>query len=90
MPPATLPVFTVTLANPSSLQSERRGSSGTVNETVASQNGFAEAVNLSCLGLPGQSKLHVQSDGGDAAGKRIDPELVADHNDGDLAGDDEE
>jgi Bacterial Ig-like domain (group 3) len=46
-----VPGFTVT-ASPSSL-SVSPGQYGTINLTVASQNGFAEAVNLSCSGLPG-------------------------------------
>jgi hypothetical protein len=50
---STLPGFTVT-ASPSSV-SLTPGQFGTVNVTVTSQNGFAEAVNLSCSGLPGQS-----------------------------------
>ncbi|MGA7522719.1 MAG: Ig-like domain repeat protein [Acidobacteriaceae bacterium] len=50
---STLPGFTVT-ASPSSL-SLTPGQFGTINLTVTSQNGFAEAVNLSCSGLPGQS-----------------------------------
>ncbi|HZZ41206.1 MAG TPA: Ig-like domain-containing protein [Acidobacteriaceae bacterium] len=50
---STLPGFTVT-ASPSSV-SLAPGQFGTVNMTVTSQNGFAEAVNLSCSGLPGQS-----------------------------------
>jgi len=48
---STLPGFTVT-ASPGSL-SLAPGQFGTVNLTVTSQNGFAEAVNLSCSGLPG-------------------------------------
>ncbi|HEY1497976.1 MAG TPA: Ig-like domain repeat protein [Acidobacteriaceae bacterium] len=47
------PGFTVTAA-PSSL-SLTPGQYGTINLTVASQNGFAEAVNLSCSGLPAGS-----------------------------------
>jgi hypothetical protein len=50
---STLAGFTVT-ANPSTL-SLKPGQFGTVDLTVTSQNGFAEAVNLSCSGLPGQS-----------------------------------
>ena len=48
-----LPGFTVT-ASPSSV-SLTPGQFGTVSLTVTSQNGFAEAVNLSCSGLPVQS-----------------------------------
>jgi hypothetical protein len=48
-----VPGFTVTAA-PSSL-SLTPGQFGTVNLTVTSQNGFAEAVNLSCSGVPGGS-----------------------------------
>ena len=48
-----LPGFTVT-ANPSSL-TLTPGQYGTINLTVTSQNGFTEAVNLSCSGLPGAS-----------------------------------
>ncbi|HEX3662971.1 MAG TPA: Ig-like domain repeat protein [Acidobacteriaceae bacterium] len=50
---STLPGFTVT-ASPSTL-SLTPGQFGTIHLTVTSQNGFAEAVNLSCAGLPGQS-----------------------------------
>lgn len=50
---STLPGFTVT-ASPSSL-SLTPGQFGSVTLTVTSQNNFAEAVNLSCSGLPGQS-----------------------------------
>jgi hypothetical protein len=50
---STLAGFTVT-ASPSTL-SLTPGQFGTVNLTVTSQNGFAEAVNLSCSGLPTQS-----------------------------------
>jgi len=50
---STLPGFTVT-ASPSSL-TLTPGQFGTVNLTVTSQNGFSEAVNLSCSGLPGAS-----------------------------------
>jgi len=50
---STLPGFTVT-ANPSSLNLTP-GQFGTVTLTVTSQNGFSQAVNLSCSGLPGQS-----------------------------------
>lgn len=50
---STLPGFTVT-ASPSSL-SLTPGQFGTVTLTVTSQNGFAQAVNLSCSGLPQQS-----------------------------------
>jgi hypothetical protein len=45
-----VPGFTVTAA-PSSL-SLTSGQYGTVNLTVTSQNGFDEAVNLSCSGVP--------------------------------------
>lgn len=48
-----LPGFTVT-ASPSSLTLPA-GQYGTVNLTITSQNGFSEAVNLSCSGLPGAS-----------------------------------
>jgi hypothetical protein len=48
-----VPGFTVT-ASPSSL-SLAPGQFGTVNLTVTSQNGFSEAVNLSCSGLPNSS-----------------------------------
>ncbi|MGC2297244.1 MAG: Ig-like domain-containing protein [Acidobacteriaceae bacterium] len=48
-----LPGFTVT-ANPSSL-TLTPGQYGNINLTVTSQNGFTEAVNLSCSGLPGAS-----------------------------------
>lgn len=48
---STLPGFTVT-ASPSSL-TLTPGQYGTVNLSVASQNGFSEPVNLSCSGLPG-------------------------------------
>lgn len=50
---STLPGFTVT-ASPSSL-SLTPGQFGTIAMTVTSQNGFAQAVNLSCSGLPVQS-----------------------------------
>jgi hypothetical protein len=50
---STLPGFTVT-ANPSTL-TLTPGQFGTVQLTVTSQNGFAEAVNLSCSGLPAAS-----------------------------------
>lgn len=55
VPDATsgVPGFTVT-ANPSSL-SVTAGQYGTVQLTITSQNGFSEAVNLSCSGLPGAS-----------------------------------
>jgi hypothetical protein len=46
-----VPGFTVT-ANPSTL-SLKPGDFSTVDLTVTSQNGFSEAVNLSCSGLPG-------------------------------------
>ena len=45
--------FTVT-ANPSTI-SVTPGETGTIDLTITSQNGFSEAVNLSCSGLPGQS-----------------------------------
>lgn len=45
-----IPGFTVT-ASPSSL-SLKPGQYGTVNLTITSQNGFSEAVNLSCSSLP--------------------------------------
>ena len=48
-----LPGFTVT-ANPSTV-SLTPGQYGTLNLTVTSQNGFSEAVNLSCSGLPNSS-----------------------------------
>ena len=51
-----VPGFTVT-ASPSSL-SLKPGDFGTVNLTVTSQNGFSEAVNLSCSGLPPVSKCN--------------------------------
>lgn len=47
-----VPGFTVT-ASPSSLTLVP-GQAGTVNLTLTSQNGFSEAVNLSCSGAPGQ------------------------------------
>lgn len=50
---STLPGFTVT-ANPSTL-TLTPGQYGTVQLTVTSQNGFNEAVNLSCSGLPAAS-----------------------------------
>lgn len=50
---SAIPGFTVT-ASPSSL-SLTPGQFGTINLTVTSQNGFAQAVNLSCSGLPDQS-----------------------------------
>jgi hypothetical protein len=46
----TVPGFTVT-ANPSSV-SVTPGQFATIELTVTSQNGFSEAVNLSCSGLP--------------------------------------
>jgi hypothetical protein len=49
-----LPGFTVT-ANPSSV-TMAAGDFGTVQLTVTSQNGFSEAVNLSCSGLPNSSQ----------------------------------
>ena len=57
---STLPGFTVT-ASPSSL-SLTPGQFGTVTLTVTSQNGFAQAVNLSCSGLPGQSTCNFNPD----------------------------
>jgi len=48
-----LPGFTVT-ASPSSLTLPA-GQYGTINLTITSQNGFSEAVNLSCSGLPADS-----------------------------------
>lgn len=58
VPDATsgVPGFTVT-ANPSTL-SVTAGQYGSVLLTVTSQNGFAEAVNLSCSGLPGASNCN--------------------------------
>jgi hypothetical protein len=53
---SSLPGFTVT-ASPSSL-SLTAGQFGTVQLTVTSQNGFSEAVNLSCSGLPGASSCN--------------------------------
>jgi hypothetical protein len=50
---STLPGFTVT-ANPSSV-TVTAGQYSTIQLTVTSQNGFSEAVNLSCSGLPGAS-----------------------------------
>ncbi|HEX3986690.1 MAG TPA: Ig-like domain-containing protein [Acidobacteriaceae bacterium] len=50
---STLPGFTVT-ASPSTL-SLTPGQFGTITMTVSSQNNFAQAVNLSCSGLPSQS-----------------------------------
>lgn len=50
---SSLPGFTVT-ASPSSL-SLKPGDYGNVNLIITSQNGFSEAVNLSCSGLPGAS-----------------------------------
>jgi hypothetical protein len=50
---STLPGFTVT-ATPSSV-SLTPGQYSTIQLTVTSQNGFAEAVNLSCSGLPSAS-----------------------------------
>ena len=57
---STLPGFTVT-ASPSSL-SLTPGQFGTATLSVTSQNGFAEAVNLSCSGLPGQSTCSFNPD----------------------------
>jgi Bacterial Ig-like domain (group 3) len=50
------PGFTVT-ASPSTV-SLNPGQYGTVNLTVTSQNGFSEAVNLSCSGLPGAAECN--------------------------------
>jgi len=50
---STLPGFTVT-ASPSSF-SVTPGQTETLNLTITSQNGFAEAVNLSCSALPNAS-----------------------------------
>ncbi len=50
---STLPGFTVT-ASPSSF-TVTPGQSQTVNLTITSQNGFSEAVNLSCSSLPAAS-----------------------------------
>ncbi|HUB19451.1 MAG TPA: Ig-like domain repeat protein [Acidobacteriaceae bacterium] len=50
---SSTPGFTVT-ASPSSL-SLTPGQFATVNLTITSQNGFSEAVNLSCSGLPNDS-----------------------------------
>lgn len=55
-----VPGFTVTAA-PSSL-SLTPGQFGTVNLTVTSQNGFAEAVNLSCSGVPAGSACNFNPD----------------------------
>jgi hypothetical protein len=55
-----VPGFTVT-ASPTSL-SLAPGQYGTVNLTVTSQNGFAEAVNLSCSGAPGGSVCNFSPD----------------------------
>ena len=49
-----VPGFTVT-ADPSSV-SLAPGQFGTVKLTVTSQNGFSDAVNLSCSGLPGSTQ----------------------------------
>jgi Bacterial Ig-like domain (group 3) len=57
MPDAsTLPGFTVT-ASPSSV-TVSPGQFSTIQLTVTSQNGFSEAVNLSCSGLPGASSCN--------------------------------
>lgn len=58
VPDATsgVPGFTVT-ASPSSL-TLTAGQYGTVDLTITSQNGFSEAVNLSCSGLPGASNCN--------------------------------
>lgn len=50
---SSLPGFTVT-ANPSTV-TVTPGQFATIQLTVTSQNGFSEAVNLSCSGLPGAS-----------------------------------
>lgn len=50
---SSLPGFTVT-ASPSSF-TVTPGQTETLNLTITSQNGFSEAVNLSCSGLPGAS-----------------------------------
>lgn len=51
-----VPGFTVT-ASPSSL-SLSAGQYGTVQLIITSQNGFSEAVNVSCSGLPGASNCN--------------------------------
>jgi hypothetical protein len=58
VPDATsgVPGFTVT-ASPSSV-TLTAGQYGTVQLTITSQNGFSEAVNLSCSGLPGASNCN--------------------------------
>lgn len=58
VPDATsgVPGFTVT-ASPSSV-TVTAGQYGTVQLTITSQNGFSEAVNLSCSGLPGASNCN--------------------------------
>jgi hypothetical protein len=53
---SSLPGFTVT-ASPSTV-SVAPGQFATVNLTVTSQNGFSEAVNLSCSGLPSVSNCN--------------------------------
>jgi hypothetical protein len=53
---STLPGFTVT-ASPSSV-TMTPGQFATIELTVTSQNGFSEAVNLSCSGLPGVSNCN--------------------------------
>lgn len=50
---SSLPGFTVT-ASPSS-STVTAGQYATINLTITSQNGFSEAVNLSCSGLPSAS-----------------------------------
>jgi Bacterial Ig-like domain (group 3) len=57
---SSLPGFTVT-ANPSSV-SVSPGQFSTIQLTVTSQNGFSEAVNLSCSGLPGASNCNFNPD----------------------------
>jgi hypothetical protein len=55
-----LPGFTVT-ASPSSV-TVKAGQFSTVTLTVTSQNGFSEAVNLSCSGLPGAASCQFNPD----------------------------
>lgn len=57
---STLPGFTVT-ASPASL-TLTPGQFATVNLTVTSQNNFAQAVNLSCSGLPGATTCSFNPD----------------------------